>query len=657
MRINLFIPFLFLLIGASLSAQNLNDELESHTPKKIKTRYDDNKLPEFKAYKLMPNIGDTIRFTPDTIIKGYYHRTQMEGKYLGVSHTGNIGSPSQPMLFIERKESRDFVYADVYDPFISSSDNLLFYDARIPQTYVTYLKAWPKENSEEFFSTKMVRNFGKSVNVGGTFNYIYSLGNYNFNHGSQIDYNLFSSVRLERYSANFYLSNFNNLQAENGGIVDTKYITNPEDFTDGKRDLKSKDIPTRLRDTWNRVKGKQVFISQNYSLGFRKKSDVDSIPGEFVPVTTLNHTFIYEDNFRRFKSKDTETNKKYTNNFLIGNSSDSFLPNDTSFYRSFKNTISISLQEGFHHWAKFGLSAFLRQENRRYKLMDSIPMIENVEDENSTFIGGVLSRRTGKILNFELFGEFGVLGYDLGEFRLDGKLTTSFPFLKKTASLKAFTKIHNTNPAFYTRHHHGAYFWWDNDFSKIRHVALGGEVNLGFSNTNVSLQADNINNFIYYDTDGLPKQWGKNLQVLTLRAKQKLHLSILNWDNEVAWQKVSDANVLRVPELIAYSNLYLDFKIAKVLTVQMGIDGTIFTRYKAPYYEPATQKFMHQDNIKVGDYPLVNAYANFHLKQTRFFIQIFNIAGNVMKPDYFSMAYYPYNPQILKVGLCVNFKN
>ena len=41
---------------------------------------------------------------------------------------------------------------------------------------------------------------------------------------------------------------------------------------------------------------------------------------------------------------------------------------------------------------------------------------------------------------------------------------------------------------------------------------------------------------------------------------------------------------------------------------------------------PATGQFYIQRTTKIGNYPLASAYANFHLKQTRFFIEYYHMS-------------------------------
>jgi hypothetical protein len=65
-----------------------------------------------------------------------------------------------------------------------------------------------------------------------------------------------------------------------------------------------------------------------------------------------------------------------------------------------------------------------------------------------------------------------------------------------------------------------------------------------------------------------------------------------------------------------------------------------------------------QDKIKTGNYPLINAYANFHLKQARFFVSGYNLGTLFINhPAYFSMPHYPLNPMVIKMGVSVMFNN
>jgi hypothetical protein len=70
---------------------------------------------------------------------------------------------------------------------------------------------------------------------------------------------------------------------------------------------------------------------------------------------------------------------------------------------------------------------------------------------------------------------------------------------------------------------------------------------------------------------------------------------------------------------------------------------------------PATGQFYVQQAIRIGNYPFMNFYANFRLKQARFFIQYAHLSRLFATPVYFSAPHYPMNPAVLKVGISWNF--
>jgi hypothetical protein len=323
-----------------------------------------------------------------------------------------------------------------------------------------------------------------------------------------------------------------------------------------------------------------------------------------------------------------------------------------------KNTLALSLREGFQDWVKAGFTAFISFEKRQFALpCDSVLGTEKY-DEFSTYIGAELAKKRGNILTYKAHGEFCIVGSDLGEFRLNGNIQSTFPIFGKTASLLANGYIKNVVPAFYQRHHHSRYFWWDLHLKNVQRVYVGGQVALEETKTQLSVGVESIQNLVYFDTLSVPKQYDSNLQVITGRLKQDFKYKALGWENELVYQISSNNDVLPLPQLSAYTNLYVAFKLVKVLSVQLGADMYYHTSYHAPYYEPATQQFRKQDEIKIGNYPLINAYANFHLKQARFFISAYNLGSILIdNPAYFSMPHYPLNPMVIKMGISVMFNN
>ena len=125
-------------------------------------------------------------------------------------------------------------------------------------------------------------------------------------------------------------------------------------------------------------------------------------------------------------------------------------------------------------------------------------------------------------------------------------------------------------------------------------------------------------------------------------------------------QKSSDNKVLPVPDFNVYSNLYFNFRIAKVLRMHLGADVRYFTKYEAPDYCPYVGQFCVQgngdNNLEIGNYPIVNVYVNMHLKRTRFYVAMSHVnqgdGGNR-----FLVPHYPLRGRTLRLGVSWNFIN
>jgi hypothetical protein len=192
--------------------------------------------------------------------------------------------------------------------------------------------------------------------------------------------------------------------------------------------------------------------------------------------------------------------------------------------------------------------------------------------------------------------------------------------------------------------------------------------------TTLRVAFDNISNYTYfsrsyssdpeygrYNVIVKPNQQSGMVSIMTLQLAQDFTFGILNWENVVTYQKSSNQNILPLPDLNVYTNLYLNFNIAKVLRVHLGSDMRYFTSYQAPDYSPLMNTFAVQDNgannIKVGNFPEINVYANLFLKHARFFVMVSHINESWGKKNYFQIPHYPLNKTLFRFGVSWNFFN
>ena len=142
---------------------------------------------------------------------------------------------------------------------------------------------------------------------------------------------------------------------------------------------------------------------------------------------------------------------------------------------------------------------------------------------------------------------------------------------------------------------------------------------------------------------------------------QNFRLGPLNWENVVTYQNSSNKDVLPLPALNIFSNLYLKFMIARVLHVELGGCVTYFTKYDAPDYLPQIGQFAIQQNadsrVELGGYPFVDIYVNFKLKRARFFVAMSHINSGSGTKMQFLTPHYPMNNSTFRLGVSWTFLN
>ena len=426
----------------------------------------------------------------------------------------------------------------------------------------------------------------------------------------------------------------------------------------------------------NKVSGDRIAVTDKQMsdslLATQKKEQADTawMKTEYVPVTSFIHTLKF-DNYKRIYQAYQSPTDFYANDYKVGPwGGDSIY--DKTKYVHLSNTFAISLLEGFNKWAKAGLKAFATSELRHF----SLPALDGTETsytEHNVSIGGQLSKTAGKTLHYDVTAETWLVGEDAGQLKIDATADVNFPLWGDTVTLMARGFFKRTNPTFYYRHYHARHFWWDNDnLDKILHSRIEGQFYYSKTKTTLRVAVDEIQNYTYMamgyniaddkrtgNTIDV-RQKGGSLSLITLALGQNFKLGPLNWENMITYQKSTDNDVLPVPDLNIYTNLYLRFKIARVLKCDFGADGRFFTKYYAPDYSPALGQYAVQtgDNrTKVGEYPVVNVYANFHLKQTRFFVMMSHVNAGSGSRDYFFTPHYPLNQRIFRFGVSWNFYN
>ena len=624
------------------------------------------------AWSVSEPLGLHYPSTIDTIHLDY-HRTMVPSMVSDAwLTTGNYGAPGQNQIFMERPLTSEFFFEDAIEAWMHNTRTMRYYNTRIPMTLLSHSTGGDKYSNLDRTQLEFSGNVDRKTQVGGAFDYIYSKGSYDVQADKDFTWRLFGSHMGDRYEMQTFFDHYNYTTKESGGITDDRYITDPAEVQGGVTRVDNKSIPTRLSSAHSHMEGSQLWLNQRYKVGFyryRRDSITDTvIDRTYVPVTSFIWTLDFKHAKHQFlNSSGTEDNEFFDHTYLS-----SEVTNETTSYWRLRNTLGISLLEGFNKYAKFGFSVYGTHEVRRYtQVTDTVTgttMHEGLETvpavvphrttQSLLWLGGQLTKQRGSLLRYNATAQFGVLGDVAGEIDLSGDVTTRFKMLGDSVSIKGFGYFKNLSVPYLLKNFVSNHFAWENDFSKTKRVRVGGELDIPFSWTNVNVGYETLTDYIYWDADGLPAQHSGAIHVFSARLKQGLHFKAFNWDNSVTLQTSSNEEVLPLPKFAIYSNLYATFTIARVLHVQMGVDGNYYTKYYAPVYNPATMTFHSQHEMECGNFAIMNLYANFKMKQARFFVAWTHFNQKIKSGSaYFATPHYPLNPARLQVGVSVNFVN
>ncbi len=654
--------------------------------------------PKLFQWRLSETLGNQIMTEVDTVALNFQNVNMEEGMTGHYSILGNMGSPRLSHVFADRQyDIAPTIFLQPLTGFFKRSDEMVFTNSNIPYTNLSYWPNGDKITGEDRFKAYFSMNMNRRLAFGFKFDYQYGRGYYANQATSNFNAGLFVSYLGKHYQLHAMYNNYYFKQNENGGITDDEYITNPEGKAEGSKTYESNNIPVRLEGSSNRNHNMSVYLSHRYRLGFTRetielvdkqedestmrrrnriaqtmeRADIaaqDSLQNdslaitpkdtiikeEFVPVTSFIHTLKVERSRHSFFSSDLDSlppallNTKETA--------------DSTVRFSIKNVFGISLLEGFNKYAKAGLTAYISHEFNKYTLMNMDTSLENPHNvkytEQELFGGGELAKREGNLLHYNINGEFGLAGVAQGQFKLDATADLNVKLFKDTVSLKVHGYVKNVLPSFYMRHYHSNHYVWDyEDMDKELRMRLEGELNFPLTGTNLKAGLETIKNYTYFDSEAMSRQASGSIKVANATLTQKFKLGILHLDNEVTWQK-TNSDLLPLPTWTLYHNLYILTKIAKkVLNVQLGADVRYFSEYYAPTYAPGLQQFHLQSEegrMKIGNYPVVNVYANLQLKRTRFFVMFYHVNEGMGSRKYFYAPYYPINRRLMKMGVSCN---
>lgn len=674
-------------------------------------------------WKIDKRLGTVIPTeNTDTAVHNFQNWKLQDGMTGSYSHTGNTGSARLSRIFMDRKEERDFIFLSPLDYFHEGVAKFLFTNTKSPITNIAYHSCGTKQNGEDRVRGNFATNINKISGIGFRLDYNYARGYYSNQQNSQFGGIVYGYYLSERYNMHAYINANHMKNAENGGLVEDSYITEPWKY---QQKFGTKDIPVNLNSTWNRNDDQTYYLTHRYNMGYDREIEVpdslkpqpptdsellyalddsvrvqlsaDSVarqlaidslrtkwerelvkPTEFVSVASVIHTLQIRNLNHTFYDQGNNSGY-YTHRYWESNGDIT----DIASAMSIRNTVGLAMNEGFRKWVKMGLTFFATHEYRRYGLPTHLPdtTIQTSESEHEVLIGAEIRKSQGRTLHYNASGEFCLVGTNVGDFNIQAEGDLNFRLGKRdSATLIVRANIQNQKPTYLLRNYRNTYINWNNnDLSRQFRTGLQGEIKYSRTRTRLRFGWENLTNYTYLAMENTLKpsalegsvipgdythsvsvrQSDTSVQVFTASISQDLVWKVLGWENEVTFQHSTNKDVLPLPAINIYSNLYLHFRIAKVLRVQIGGDIRFFTGYYAPDYFAPSGMFAVQDanhaRITIGKYPIVNVYGNLHLKHCRIYVNVAHV--NAGSGNMFLAPHMPMNPMTINFGLSWNFFN
>lgn len=596
-------------------------------------------------YFYAENPNQDIPFSDSTLGDYFQQYDPARHRSLDYKHLGNLGSAHEPIVF-EAAGRRGFeVGLNQFSLYMTPGSRLAYYRIERPFTQVSYTMG--SQQADGYTTARFSRNFANGLNYTLDFSRISQLGqtsqypNQN-TRNTALATGLWYHSKRGRYDGFFSFAANTIEQEDNGGIT-----REPQDEGDFSSPTSAEVF---LPDARTRHSHRELSYTHYYRIG----GGQDTL-GRAHRSYTLSHRLLYNNSIYKFHDEYEETQDSGFYDLFPA-----FLPDQrgTRFYLDHRKV------ENDFRLATFKLNPANqgRARNQRDLLETGIVHTINWLEEagadstiNNLFLTGRLRVNPGERLLLNLYGHFG-LWDNAGDYRLSGEL---FFDLKKVGQLRfsAINQLYLPNLI-----QHRLYLAeqqvYRNNFDKTLSTTLSGTYSLPQWKLELTARYHLLNNYIFFDTLGLPRQSGIPVSIAQLIVKKDFSLFWnLHLDNVVALQQSSE-DFIRLPSIYSKHSFYYAGKWFRVLNVRLGVDLRFNNSYFGNYYNPVTGQFQLQDRSEVEFYPAADAFFCMRVTKFRAFFRWENATALLITDRlFYQTAFYGHPSSVFRIGLSWRFLN
>ncbi|MCG8697324.1 MAG: putative porin [Bacteroidales bacterium] len=632
----------------------------------------------------LENYTVPVREKVDTLLTELHiHNAMYKYSYTN-SYLGNLGSPVIQNDFFAQYRDNDFFLIEAYRPYISTYDDIIYYNAKKPFSHLFYTNGDSKRDKEESLDVFHARNINQKSGFGFRYNLYATKGQYLYQDVKRNMFSMFGYYSGKAYQLHIAANVNQYRSSENGGVVDSTYKGTEFRF--------NKEIPTTLQggnqpsyeaNVKNKLRYIDFMVTHRYKLF--KNTSKDSLKQDKKVMAEPVISFV---------TRGKRTSKIYTDNDPLSNPYYNILYSnlsaslDSASLFELVNTLQLDFKTQVRNKAEIGIFGNINIEHQEYNMHtksdsssfvfgenDSVPVVavDSMREvgkyharRNVYLSAGLYGNLFGNVTT-DFRGKLFLIGDKLGDTELDGKLNTSFKIRDEMFNVSASAKYENIQPGYlYSNYYSNSVLRKNDSLESKENLYLSGSI--GSSSNKLRLFADYalLRKHIYFDENTLqPTQIDKDsiLTVLRVGGESKLNWWKLHTINKVIVQEASHPDIIPLPQVAFYNTTYFDhtwrFELTNgELRTMLGFELYYDTEFNGYGYNPALSTFYASpdDNTKVGNCPYINIFLNVWLKSVRAFIMAEHVNTEFFKDsNLYSAKYYPQNTYRMKFGVAWTF--
>ncbi len=650
----------FILFSVSALAQNGKEEIYD-TARRMDPLSTNREL-------LIRNF--TFQTVRDSSMVFFSQYDKARRDHIAIQNLGDVSSPFIPLLYHPFSGMGAVAGINPFGNLYFGKEDAVFHNARLPFTEFYYTQGKAGARGMIYFDAMHTQNIGKQFNITARYHSTSSDGFYRrqtINAFKNIQVNSYFQSKNKRYLADVIFTWNKAKYMENGGMeqspeTDTLFRSLPAAV---------RVVPVSLNNAANTNRFREHHFSQTYWLKVRY---LDDTARTMVPQIGINHSFSALKQSNYYTDLGDDFNFYDTVYYLhAGYSADS-----TGFLQ-FSN--------------QFQLFSPLREKGTSFRAgiqYDNFSFYQQADKGNFTrlanhniSVNGQLNFNFLKTFRSELKGQSFLEGYNQLDYLLQWK---NEAMIFKEARISVNSNVLATSRRAFLREERmfSNHYRWENSFDKVNQKTISFGIDKGMKRPShydgfyytlppksLSLKATYslLDNLIYYDEDGRPKQGGLGQNSLQLSGVFHLNLRKFQFHQQLGYQVFSKqlSSILLLPSWMSKSSLYFQgYAFKRATFVQAGVDIYYVPDYQARFYNPGTLNFQLSDE-HVGGYPFVDLFIHAEVKTARIFLRLEHINQAAERfqdglqyqynfPNYiYTSPYQPSAPMRLRLGFAWKF--